>query len=467
MLLPKKMFDCSKGLVFAAVLLQICASGQVRTDGSVALEGQLIDRVIANVAGRIVLYSELAGRVAQAQQSGERMNDAQVCGELEELLFQQLLLEQARLDSVVPDEAQVNAELDRRIRYFAQQIGSDEALEKYYGKSITRIKADFRQQVSDQLLAQQMQQKITGDRSATPKEVSAYFNAIPKDSLPFINAGVEFARIVKYAKPSEAEERRVKKSLEELRTRITTGKLDFATAASLYSQDVGSVRDGGKLPMVKPGIMVPEFDAVAMSLKDGEVSQVFKTDFGYHVMSMMERKGEEYQARHILLKLETSADDMMLAKNFMDSTTALVREGTITFARAASEMNDDEDTKGTNGTVIEPNGNNPRWAIGDLDKETFSILDKLAVGDISVPQSFELPSGEKGYRVFKLIKRTEPHVMDLVEDYPLVNEAAENAARQKIVDAWVKERLSNIYVRIIPDYAGCTFKHAWVKPVAP
>ena len=426
-------------------------------------QGQLIDRVIANVAGRVVLYSDLAGRVVQEQQAGAaRLSDADVCAILEDLLFENLLLEQARLDSVVPDAAQVDAELDRRIRYFSQQIGGDEALEKFYGKRIERIKADFREQVSDQLLAQQMRQKITGDRKATPKEVEAFFQAIPKDSLPFINAGVEYARLVKYATPSEEEDRRVKKNLEELRTRITTGKLDFATAATLYSKDEGSARDGGKLPMVKPGVMVPEFDAVALSLKDGEVSQVFKTDFGYHIMNMMDRKGEQYQARHILMKLDLGASDLEKARHFMDSAATMIREGKMTLAQAAVDMNDDEETKGTNGTVIEPDANSPRWAIGDLEQQTFVVLDKLAEGDISAPQSFETPDGKRGYRIFKLNRRTEPHVMDLVEDYPLVSQAAERAAQEKVVDAWVRERLQNIYIRLIPDFANCTFKFPWM-----
>lgn len=426
-------------------------------------QGTYVDGVIANVAGRIVLYGELAGRVAQEQQNGTRVTDVDICGMFEELLFEQVLLEQARLDSVVVDEAQVNAELDRRLRYFSQQIGGDEELEKFYGKSIERIKADFREQVADQLLAQQMRSKITGDRKATPKEVGEFFRRIPQDSLPFINAGVEFARIVKYAYPSEAEDRKVKKKLEDLRTRIVEGKVTFDVAATLNSQDEGSARDGGKLPMVKPGVMVPEFDAVALSLKDGEVSSVFKSEFGYHVMMMLDRKGEQYQARHILLKVNTASEDLRKAREFVDSVAALVRDGRITWDQAARELNDDEDTKGTNGTVIEPDRNTPRWAIGDLDKETFFVIDKMKVGDISAPQLFEDPSGKKGYRIFKLNTRTEPHVMDLVTDYPLVSEAAEQAAQQEAIDDWLRERLKYIYVRIHPDYVNCLFKYPWGK----
>ncbi len=364
-------------------------------------QGQLIDRVIGNVAGHIVLYSELASQLLQAERGGALPADAS-CAILEDLLYQRLLKEQARIDSAVADPQQVEAELDRRIRYFEQQIGGREELEKFYGKPIEAIKAEFREAVSEQLVTQQMQEKITADVRVTPKEVEQFFKNIPKDSLPFINAGVEFSRIVKYARPSEAEDRRTKKALEELRTRITTGKIDFATAAILYSKDEGSAAKGGELPMVPQGVMVSEFDAVALSLKEGEVSQVFHTDFGYHIMSLIERRGEQYKARHILLKVEVKPEDLSAAKRYVDSVATLVREGRISFAKAATELNDDEDTKGSNGMVIEPNSNSARWAVGDLDQQTFFVIDKLKVGDISSSQAFEAPGGEKGFRIFML-----------------------------------------------------------------
>ncbi len=426
-------------------------------------QGLTIDRVVANVAGRIALYSELAAGIDQGRAPGALLGRADTCLALEDLLYQQLLIEYARIDSVVVDDKQVEAELNRRIEYFARQIpGGREGLEKFYGKPIERVKADFRPQVRDQLLVQQMQSKITGDVNVTPKEVERFFKDIPEDSLPFINAAVEFGRIVKYAKPSEAEDRRIKKKLEDLRMRIVEGKVTFEVAATLNSQDPGSAANGGELGMVPQGVMVPEFDAVALSLKDGEISSVFRTEYGYHIMSMKERRGEQYNARHILYKVESTSEDLRLAKNFMDSVATLIRDGKVSFTRAAAEMNDDEDTKGTNGLVIEPERNSPRWAMGDLEKEEFTVLDKLGVGTLSVVQFFEKPTGEKGYRVFLLMKRTEPHVMDLVADYPLVSEGATGVVRQRAVDRWVKEKLGGVYVRVIPEYATCPFKHPWI-----
>lgn len=429
--------------------------------------GQLLDRVIANVGTRMIMYSELSARVEGARPANDAMADSISCDVLEDLLFENLLIEQARIDSVLPDEKQVNAELDRRLRYFEQQVGGREALEKFYGKKEEQIKAEFRDQVADQLVAQQMQQKIVGDIRVTPREVKRFYKDIPEDSLPFINATVEFGRIVKYARPTEAEHRRVKKALEELRQRIVEGKIDFATAAILYSKDPGSATKGGELGMVPQGIMVPEFDAVALSLKEGEISQVFKTDFGYHIMTIVERRGEQYNARHILMKLDVTAEDQRAAKAYVDSVAMLVRDGRITFAKAATELNDDEETKGTNGLVIEPSRNSPQWAIGDLDQKAFFVLDKLTIGSISEAQSFEEPTGDKGYRIFMLMKRTDPHTMDLVRDYPLVSEAAESRSKDNAMQRWVEEKLEGIYVRVIPDYVGCRFRHAWVKAPQP
>lgn len=426
-------------------------------------QGQLIDRIIASVGNRIVLYSDLMSRVEQMRDNGP-VTDALTCTALEDLLYERLLLEQARIDSVTVEEAQVSANLDQRIRYFAQQMGGIEQMEKYYGKSQNEIKADFHDDVQDQMLAQQMQQKITGDVRTTPKEVEAFYATIPKDSLPFINAGVEFARIVRYAKPTDEEDRRVKKRLEEFRDNIVKGTKDFCTLAVLYSEDPGSASKCGELGMVPQGVMVPEFDAVALSLKDGEISQVFKSQYGYHIMQMIDRKGERYNARHILLKPKVSTEDLRTAKNYLDSVAVMIRDGKIDFSRAATEMNDDEDTKGSNGLVIEPNSNTPRWSIKDLDQRSFVVLDKLVVGQISEPQAFEEDGGKQGYRLLRLTKRTEPHVMDLVEDYPLVQKAAEGKSTQRIMNEWMAEKLSGMYVSIIPDYAGCHFEHQWVKP---
>jgi len=427
----------------------------------------LIDRVIAVVGIEAVLHSDLAARLEQARSAGAKVDKEIACGELEDLLYEKLLLEQGRLDSVVVEEAQVNAELDRRIRYFSQQLGGEKKLEEFYGKAIAEIKADFRKQVSDQLLVQTMQQKVTGDIRLTPREVQRFFNSIPEDSVPFINAEVEYAQILKLPKPSEEEDRRVRRKLEEFREAVAKGEKDFCTLAILYSEDPGSAKECGELGMVPQGVMVPEFDAVAMSLKEGEVSQVFSTQYGWHFMQLIERRGEQYNARHVLMRPQVSGDDLQASRRLLDSLAVGIRAGTIEFGAAALEHSDDEESKGMNGLMIDPNSNSSRWDMGALDQQTFFVLDKLKQGEVGEPQLVVMPDGTKADRLLQLILRTEPHRANLKDDYRMVQQAAEGKQRAAAVDEWVKERVLGTYVRLSTEHAGCTFMHDWVKAEEP
>lgn len=425
----------------------------------------LIDQVVAVVGREAILHSDLVGRLEQATQGQGSKDPAVRCGELEDLLYEKLLVEQGRLDSVVVDEAQVNAELDRRIRYFSQQLGSDEKLEEFYGKSITEIKDDFRPQVSDQLLVQTMQQKVSGDVRITPRDVQRFFERIPADSVPFINAEVEYSQVLRIPKPSEDETRRVRRRIEEYREQVVSGAKDFCTVAILYSEDPGSARECGALGLVPTGVMVPEFDAVALSLKENEVSQVFQTQYGWHFMQLQERRGEQYRARHVLMRPQVGSADIQRERNLLDSLRRLMLNGR-TMGELALEFSDDEESRGTSGVVIEPNSNSARWDMSSLDQQTFFVLDKLKVGEVSEPQLIVMPDGSKAYRLLKLDARTAPHRANLKDDYRLMQQAAEGELRSKAIDAWVKDRLQATYVRIAPGYADCSFMHEWVPEQA-
>ncbi|MCB0769211.1 MAG: peptidylprolyl isomerase [Flavobacteriales bacterium] len=426
-------------------------------------EGLLIDRVIAVVGRKAILQSDLRAKVEQASQSGGVMDAQGICGELEDLLYEKLLLEQARIDSIVVDEDQVDAELDRRIRYFASQLGGEEKLEAFYGKSVTEIRADFQEQVRDQLLIQNMQQQVTSDVRVTPRDVQQFFRSIPEDSIPLINAEVEYAEILRIPEPSEEEERRVRRRIEEFREAVLKGDKDICTVAILYSEDPGSAKECGELGMVPLGAMVPEFDAVAMSLKEGEVSQVFKTQYGYHFMQLVERRGESYNARHVLMRPAVGATELQGARIQLDSLATLVRDGKAKFGDLAREFSDDEESKGTNGVIIEPNSNSARWDMGDLEQQTFFVLDKLRVGEVSDPQLIVMPDGTKAYRIVQLMERSAPHRANLKDDYRMVQQAAEGKKRAEAVDKWVGERMLTTHVRIVSDYGDCAFGHDWFK----
>ncbi len=421
----------------------------------------LIDRVVGVVGREAILHSDLVARSAQLQENGRKVTAESVCGELEDILYEKLLIEQGRLDSIVVDEGQVEAELNRRVGYFAQQLGGEKKLEEFYGKSVAEIKSDFREQVREQLLVQNMQQNVTSDIRVTPKDVKQFFDNIHKDSIPLINAEVEYAQILTVPQPSEEEERRVRRKIEEYRESILSGERDFCTVAVLYSEDPGSARECGDLGMVPSGVMVPEFDAVAMSLKDNEISQVFQTQYGYHFMQMIERRGEQYNARHVLMRPQVGAADLTLAKAFLDSISGLIRSGELTFAQAAVEHSDDEESKGTSGLMIEPNSNSARWDMGALDQQTFFVLDKLSKGEVSEPQLLVMPDGSKAYRLVQLLLRTEPHKANLKDDYRLIQQAAEGKLRSEAIDKWVKDRIGTTYVRLSEEYRTCAFTHEW------
>jgi peptidyl-prolyl cis-trans isomerase SurA len=422
---------------------------------------KLIDRVVAVVGREAILESDLVARAEQARGSGITPDADFLCGELEDLLYEKLLVEQGRLDSVVVDEAQVTGELDRRIKYFASQLGGDKELEKFYGKSVTEIKDEFRGQIEDQLLVQTMQQNITSDIRVTPRDVQRFYNRIPEDSIPFINAEVEYSQILRVPKPSEKEERRVRRKIDEYRESILNEERDFCTVAILYSEDPGSAKECGELGMVPTGVMVPEFDAVALSLKEGATSQVFRTEFGYHFMQLIERLGERYNARHVLMRPQVSNSDLLTERLLLDSLLKGIQAGEMDFGTLAGEYSDDEESRTSNGLMIEPNSNTNRWDMSTLDQQTFFVLDKLKPGEVSEPQLVVLPDGSKAYRLLKLGMRTEPHRANLRDDYRLIQQAAEGKIRSEAIDLWVRERLDATFVRLVEDYAGCTFMHNW------
>ncbi|MFN3875271.1 MAG: peptidylprolyl isomerase, partial [Flavobacteriales bacterium] len=225
----------------------------------------------------------------------------------------------------------------------------------------------------------------------------------------------------------------------------------------------GSAKECGELGMVPSGVMVPEFDAVAMSLKDGEVSNVFRTEFGWHFMQMIERRGEQYNARHVLMRPQVTPADLLRERDRLDSLRNAIAAGRLTFAEAAQRWSDDEESKGNGGAMVEPASNSLRWSMNDLDQQTFFVLDKLKPGEVSEPQVLVLPDGSKAYRLLRLNARTEPHRANLREDYRLIHQAAEARKRQEAVDAWVGDRLAGTYVRIDEDLAGCRFRYPWIK----
>jgi len=426
---------------------------------------QPIDKAVAVVGANIVMLSEVEGQYLQVLAQGYNEDESMKCDLLEELLFQKLLVNQARLDSVEVSDDQVEEELERRIRYFISQIGSQEKLEEYYKKSIVEIKDDFRDMIKDQLLAQQMQYKITGDVKVTPAEVRSYFNNIPADSLPYINVELEIGRIVKKPIISKKEKDAAKARAEELRQRIIDGA-SMATMAKLYSEDPGSASNGGELGFFDRGQMVPQFEATAFSLKGKEVSEVFETEYGFHFMQLIERRGEQINARHILITPKTSENDLTSSKIFLDSIYDLLQKDSITFTSAAEKYSDDAEGKQNGGMVTNAQTGSTKFEMDQLssiDPTLFLTLDKMKVGEFSKPVLTNSSDGKQAYNIILLKSRTEPHKANLRDDYQKIQSAAEAMKESNLIRDWIDKKITTTFIKIDKDYLNCDFNNPWVK----
>ncbi len=425
----------------------------------------VVDKIIAQVGDEIILKSDLETQLAQYQQSGYTIDDEARCIILEELLIQNLMLDQAKLDSIEVSEEQIQGEIDRRLRYFIAQFGSQEALEKFYHKSILEIKAEFHDLIKNQLLIQQMQNKILGEVKITPAEVRKYFNNIPKDSLPYINAQVELAQIVKKPVISESEKSAVREKLNGIRNRILNGE-DFGTLAYLYSEDPGSAKNNGELGFLPRTALVKEFAKVAFSLKEGEVSEIVETEYGFHIIQLIEKKGEEANFRHILLKPKVNPYALLKAKQQLDSIKQLIETSdSLTFAMAAKRFSDDKETKGNGGKIINPNTGMTTFEmseLGQIDPTLTKKKKKMKPGEITEPLLFTDPqTGESAYRIVQLINYMPPHTANLRDDYQRLQEAALNEKKNRLLENWIKNKIKNTYVRIDSQYKNCTFNADW------
>ncbi|HEX4886548.1 MAG TPA: peptidylprolyl isomerase [Luteibaculaceae bacterium] len=422
---------------------------------------QVIDGIVAVIGNEIILESDIRSQISSLKEQ-YRISNPDKCEILENLLMDKLMLHQARLDSVEVKEAQIQSELDRRFRYFISQLGSEQKMEEFYGKSIVELKDEFHDQLRDQMMVQQVQATITEDINVTPADVERFFKEIPVDSLPLIGSQVEVSQIVRYPEDNAAETTRIIERLEKFKKEVKEGK-DFAVLASLYSEDPGSAINGGDLGMQEKGTFVPEFDAVAFSLNDGEVSKVFKTQFGYHLMQMIERRGEKYNARHILLKPKVRTEDLQLAKQKLDSIRNLIEIDSLSFEKAAVRFSMDEDTKNNGGILVNQQSGSPRFDMSDLDPQITFTINKLEVGEISEPVLLTDANGRQGYRIIRINTRTQPHRANLREDYSVIQEAASSGLRQQALEQWVSKRITSTFVRLQDEWGTCPLKYNWKK----
>ena len=427
-------------------------------------QGELVDEVIAIVGSNIVLKSDIEAQYIQfrMQQGGAAGGESSVkCNIMESMLRQKLLLSQGELDSVEVSDMQVESEMDRRLRYYIKQFGSQEKLEEFYQQSIFEIKDEFRGLIKQQMMMETVQNSITTDVTVTPSEVRSFYKDIPKDSLPLINSEVELIQIVKKPPINPEERERIRNKLLELRKRVLGGE-SFATLAILYSEDPGSAKSGGELGFVGRGELYPEFEAVAFNLKEGEVSDILETEAGFHIIQMIERRGDYINVRHILLQPKVSPLDLMKAKNELDSIAGLIEEGKYTFEESVAEFSDDP-SKNNGGLLINPNTGTSVFEADELDPKVFFVIDKLEVGEISAPVPFKTDDNKDAYRILYLKKRTEPHKANLKDDYDKIQMWALEQKKQEVIQDWVAVKIDKTFIKISDSYKDCEFANNWFK----
>lgn len=431
-----------------------------------AQDGVTIDKIVAQVGDNIVLLSDLQGQRLQAVQAKMDIDDQFDCRVLEELMYQFLLINQAKLDSIVVSDAQVDAEMENRLRVIEAQIGSRQKMEEFYGKSVAQIKKEFKENIRDQLLAQEMERQITSEVSVTPREVEAFYNNIPKDSIPFINSKLRFQQIVIYPEITAADKQKSYDKLEKIRQDIVSGKKSFSTMAIIHSMDPGSSNKGGEI-VASRGMMVPQFEATAFKLEIGQVSEVFETDYGYHILQLLDRKGDDYKCRHILIIPEYSDDAITMAALRLDSAYKKLTAKEITWDEAVIRYSNDESTKENKGIITNPITGDQQWDMEDLnqvDQQIYLLTDQLDEGDISQPSLYQnYMERKEGVRIVRLMQRTPPHTANLKDDYSLIQKAAENDKKQEVIQSWTQSKIKNAYVKIDPDFHTCEFRNNWLK----
>ena len=419
---------------------------------------EIIDQVVAIVGENPILYSEIQGQKLQLLQQDMEIDEDMDCYLMDEFMIQQLLIHQAEIDSIEVTEDMVKVELNQRIQYFSAQVGGTEALEEFYGKSIEEIKEEFFEQIEDKMKAQKMQQEITGNVVASPKEVQKFFNTIPIDSIPFINSKVKISQLVIAPIINYTQKNSTKNKLQNIKRRILSNEISFSVAAEFYSDDPGSKSNGGNFGWVDRGDFVPEFDAIAYTIPLNTISEVFESPYGFHILKIEKRRGEQYYGSHILIKNEISENALADLKVKCDSILSEVKNESISWKNAISQNSTNPND---GGVIFNQASGDMYWDMKNIDKSLFVGINTLEVGQYSEPLYYEDDKGNIGYRVLKLEDQTKPHIANLNDDYSFIQKYAVNQKQINEMDKWVTKTAKNTYIKIEELYRSCPNISKW------
>ena len=462
-------------LVILVFLVSLVSLVNAQTDSL----GTIVDEVIWVVGDEAILKSDVEAMRIQGQQEGLRWKGDPDCSIPEQIAVQKLYLNQAIIDSVEVTESEITQGVEQYIENMISVIGSREKLEEYQGKTLSQIRSELRDSYRERQMVQGMQRKLVEDIAVTPAEVRRYFKDMPLDSIPFVPTEVEVQIITQQPRVEQEEINRVKERLREFTDRINKGETSFQTLARLYSQD-GSARNGGELGYTGRAGWVPEFANVAFNLTDPKrVSKIVETEFGFHIIQLIDKRGDKVNVRHILLKPEISDDAIQKALNRLDSVANDIRTGsvpvalkpyfkgeTFTFEDAVSVYSDDKDTRNNNGLMVNvtQESRTSRFKLADLPQEVAKVIDGLQVGEVSSPFEMINERGKTVCAIVKLKSRTEGHKATITEDFQILKNMVLEKRRQEKLHQWVVNRIKSTYVRINERYRDCQFEYeGWVR----
>ena len=414
----------------------------------------VLDRIIVKVDNYFILKSEVENQYQQYLTSGQA-NTPDRCQILEGLVVNKLMLAKAEIDSVIVEDKRIEAELTSRMEQMEGQYGSAKNIVEAYGKSIATLKEDLRSSLKEQLTGRKMQDKITDDVKITPKEVAAFFNEIPRDSLPYLPAEVEISHIIRVAKPNKNQKEELYAKLLDFRRRVEKGE-SFEDLAKVHSEDLGSGKRGGDLGFAKRGAMVAPFEAAALRMKPNQMSEVVESEFGFHLIQLLEIRGQEYHARHILLRPDYQKLDLTDPTKFLDSIRVLVQRDSTTFEKAAKEFSEDKPTQDAGGVLMEASTGANRLAYdGTMDPALFFALDSMKVGTISTPIPFRTDDGRSAVRILYYKAKHPPHFANLKDDYQKLAQITLSRKKNNAIEKWFLKAKDDVFIFIDEEYKDC------------
>lgn len=439
-----------KGLLVALLL--------VLSLQNVIAQDNVIDRVEWVVGDKSILRSDIEEAIRFWVASGREFEGDPYCVAGEDLAIQQLFLHQAAIDSIEVDEGSIMRQVEMQMQYVMQQIGSKEKMEEYFNMTSSDIREMYREQLYNKEMADRMKMKIVGDVKVSPVLVRRYIESLPKDSIPFISQQVE-VQIITIQPTIDLEEiERVKGELREYTERIMSGETSFSTMALMYSQDPGSARRGGELGFSGRGQFQPEFSAVAFNLTDpGKVSKIVETEYGFHIIQLIEKRGDKINVRHILRKPEHSSENLKAALLRLDSLATGIKEGEIAFDDAVALYSDDKDTRNNFGIMYNKQSGSSHFGMDELPVDVARVIETLEVGEISQPFAWLLDNGKTVCAIAKIRSRTQAHQATFSEDYEVLRQMYEAKLSDERIREWIKKKQRATYVRVNKDSRSCEF----------